>query len=123
MKIEMTNEWFGRVLNHPTNVCSLAWGITWRALVSVIGAAVALGFLSVWTYANYRLVGVMLFGAEAHASIGFGLVFDVVIIAGLYIFSEDWVPTVKPYLDPITKKVKNWCPQVEWKNETDKQDT
>lgn len=49
-KIELNGDsWYGRLLNHPTNIVALVWGVVWRVVVAVLTVIGA--FMYVWLWA------------------------------------------------------------------------
>jgi len=118
MKLELQKDgWLGKVLgvgDHPlpTNICSLGWGITWRAVLAFIGGLMVLGFLWLLALGNYYLI-ISIFTdsivPKDAASTGF-LMDIIALIAGWAIISTFW-SDIRPYVEKWTSK----CPKVEWK--------
>jgi len=53
MKIMMKDNWLGKKLNYPTNICTFAWGALWRLACVVAVGMFVIGYVWLWCMAFY----------------------------------------------------------------------
>ena len=111
MKIKLNRDsWYGKLLNHPTNIVALGWGVVWRVVVATLVAIGAYMYVWLWAMALHDA-----FTGHPQAGIAFVAwvllsAIPTIILVATY---ASWSGTLGRCASAIGFSV----PQVEWTRE------
>ncbi len=119
MKIMMKDNWVGKQLNYPTNICTFAWGVAWRLVCAVALAAAVMGFVWLWCMAFYDG---FISGHKNAAVAGTVWVALTALATAVVLATKDsWYNNL--YVKRLRAAVVEVCPVIEWDrgNDEDKE--
>ena len=110
MKIMINDNWLGKMLDYPTNICVFAWGALWRLVAAVGAGALAIGFVWLWCMAfNDAFIS-----GHPKAATAFvvWIILSAIATIAVVATKELW------YDNKYTKKLRalaaDVCPTIEW---------
>jgi hypothetical protein len=110
MKIIMNDNWLGKLLDHPTNICVFGWGILWRLVCAVAATTFLIGYVWLWSRAFHD-------GFIMGIPMAFLAWFIMTLIAGAALCgsAEYWYDSA--YVKRFRASVAAMCPTIEWNKE------
>ena len=106
MKIMMNDNWLGKMLGYPTNICVFGWGILWRLVAAFAVSALVIGYVWLWCLAFYD--GFISGHHEWATAFVVWLIMTVIAGVGLAATKDYWCH------NRYVKQFMSMCPQIEW---------
>jgi hypothetical protein len=110
MKIIMNDNWLGKLLDYPTNICVFAWGVLWRLACAVIAVLGTMGFVWLWGLAFYD--GFISGHPKAGTAFVVWLIMTVIVGVVITATKEYWYDN--SYVKRLRASVVSMCPTLEW---------
>ena len=110
MKIMMKDNWLGKQLNYPTNICTFAWGALWRLACAVAAAAGVIGYVWLWCMAFYD--GFISGHEQAAVAFVVWMILTIIAVVAAAATKDYWYDN--SHVKRFRVAVVEWCPTIEW---------